>query len=301
MRLSQTLACLAVTVAAMPAPHAQPRPADRPVTQADLEHLEQKLEQRIEAQQHLIERLLQLNEQYLRQVAALASELKPTPGAGDARPQVAAQPAPRDEPRPPDARGAVKPKPPAHLVGTLVGKISGAGGEGVVYIDDVAGISHGVATMSQQSKQFSPHTLVVARGTRVEFPNHDAIFHNVFSVTPDSSFDLGSYRQGASRSVTMTRTGVITVYCNLHPQMIGYILVAPGPLYAQAAGDGSFRLPGVPVGHHRVVAWAPNARLVTAEVEVSEAEPVTVNLTVVRSDPGPHTNKEGMAYGSYKE
>src|SRR5262245_45564387 len=112
MRLSQTLACLAVTVAAMPTPHAQPRPADWPVTQADLERLEQKLEQRIEAQQRLIEKLLQLNEQYLRQVLALASELKPTPAAVDARPQVAtAQPAPRDEPRPPDARGAVKPKP----------------------------------------------------------------------------------------------------------------------------------------------------------------------------------------------
>jgi plastocyanin len=299
MRLSQTLACLTATVAAMSAPYAQPRPADRPVTQADLERLEQKLEQRIEAQQHLIEKLLQLNEQYLRQILALAAELKPTPVAGDARP-VVAQPAPRDEPKPPDTRGAVKPKPPQRL-GTLVGKISGAGGEGVVYIDDVAGTSRGVATMSQQSKQFSPHTLVVARGTRVEFPNRDAIFHNVFSVTPDNSFDLGSYRQGASRSVTMTKTGVITVYCNLHPQMIGYILVAPSALYAQAAADGSFRLPNVPVGHHRVVAWAPNAKLVTADVDVSDAEPVTVNLAVVRGDPGPHTNKDGMAYGSYKE
>jgi plastocyanin len=284
----------------MRTPYAQPRPTDRPVTQADLERLEQKLEQRIEAQQHLIEKLLQLNEQYLRQVLALASELKQPPAAGDARPQVAAQPAPRDEPRPPDARGAVKPKPPQRL-GTLVGKISGAGGDGVVYIDDIAGTSHGVATMSQQSKQFSPRTLVVARGTRVEFPNHDAIFHNVFSVTPDNSFDLGSYRQGASRNVTMTKTGAITVYCNLHPQMIGYILVTPGPLYAQVAGDGSFRLPNVPVGHHRIVAWAPNARPVTAEVDVSETEPPPINLTVVRIDPGPHTNKEGMAYSSYKE
>lgn len=304
MRLSPVLACLAVAVVAItaiPAPHAQPRPADRPVTQADLDRLEQKLAQKIEAQQHMIQRLIQLNEQYLRQIAALASELTPTPpAAGDARPAVA-QPAPRDEPRPPDARSAVKPKPPARAMGTLVGKLGGAGGEGVVYIDDVAAISHGVATMNQQGKQFAPHTLVVARGTRVEFPNRDAIFHNVFSVTPDNAFDLGSYRQGSSRSVTMTKPGVITVYCNLHPQMIGYILVTPSPLYAQTAGDGTFRLSGVPVGHHRVVAWAPNAKLVTAEVDVSEVDPVTVNLTVVRGDPGPHTNKDGMAYGSYHE
>ena len=298
MRLSPVVVCLAVAVVAIvaiPAPHAQPRAADRPVTQADLDRIEQKLAQKIEAQQHLIERLIQLNEQYLRQIAALASELTPTPpAAGDARPVVA-------QPGPPDARGAVKPKPASRAAGTLVGKISGAGGEGVVYLDDVASTSHGVATMNQQSKQFAPHTLVVARGTRVEFPNHDAIFHNVFSVTPDNAFDLGSYRQGSSRSVTMTKTGAITVYCNLHPQMIGYILVTPSPLYAQATGDGTFRLTGVPIGHHRVVAWAPNAKLVTAEIDVTDVEPVTVNLTVVRSDPGPHTNKDGMAYGSYRD
>jgi plastocyanin len=295
MRFGQLLVCLAVAVAAVPEPRAQPRPADRPVTRADLDRLEQKLE----AQQRLIEKLIQLNEQYLRQVLALESDLTPTPPAGDAK-AVVAWPAPRDEPKPPDARAAAKPKPATRPVGTLVGKISGAGGEGVVYVEDVTAAAHGTATMNQQGKQFSPRMLVVARGTRVEFPNRDAIFHNVFSVTPDNSFDLGSYRQGASRNVTMTKTGVVTVYCNLHPQMIGYILVAPSSLYAQTAGDGSFRLPNVPVGHHRLVAWAPNAKPVTAEVDVTDAD-VTANLTVVRSDPGPHTNKDGMAYGSYKE
>jgi hypothetical protein len=135
----------------------------------------------------------------------------------------------------------------------------------------------------------------------VEFPNRDAVFHNVFSVTPDNSFDLGGYRQGTSRSVTMAKTGLITVYCNLHPQMIGYILVAPSPLYAQAAGDGSFRLPNVPVGHHRVVAWAPDAKAVVSEIDVGEADSATIEFELKRGRSGPHTNKDGMAYGSYKE
>jgi len=291
MRSSQVLAGFVVALAFVPQARSDPRPQDRPVTQADLERIEQKLE----AQQRILDKLIQLNEQYLRQVAALAAEAgSPSPEASS----VAAKP--RDEPRP-DARvAAVKPRPVAKT-GTIVGKVAGGGGEAFVYVDDVVAASHGVATMNQQGKQFSPRLLAVAKGTRVEFPNRDAVFHNVFSVTPDNSFDLGSYQQGASKSVTMTRPGVVTVYCNLHPQMIGYILVAPGPLFVQAGGDGAYRLANVPVGHHRVVAWAPNAKPVTMEVDVPEGEPATLAFALKRGHPGPHTNKDGMAYGSYQE
>ena len=100
--------------------------------------------------------------------------------------------------------------------------------------------------MKQEGKAFSPSTLVVTKGTRVDFPNRDAIFHNVFSVTPDNSFDLGSYRQGESKSVTMAKTGVVTVYCNMHPQMVGHILVVPNGNYVRAGKDGFFRLTNVP-------------------------------------------------------
>lgn len=292
MKFSQVLAACTMIVASTSSTRADPRSSE-PVTQADLERLEQKLD----AQQRLIDKLIQLNEQYLRQLVALASDAA-QPSTGDPRP-VVARPLPD---KPADLRPTPgKTRSAARAVGTLVGKISGGGGEAVVYIEDVSGASRGVATMNQLNKQFSPGVLVVAKGTKVEFPNRDAIFHNVFSVTPDNSFDLGSYRQGSSRSVTMTRPGVVTVYCNLHPQMIGYILVTPSTLYAQTAADGTFRLPNIPVGHHRVAVWAPNAKPVVTEVDVSESEPATVDLAVVRGHAGPHTNKDGMPYGSYKE
>src|SRR4051794_31704370 len=36
------------------------------------------------------------------------------------------------------------------------------------------------AEMLQKDKTFSPHILVVPKGTRVDFPNLDPIFHNAF-------------------------------------------------------------------------------------------------------------------------
>jgi len=172
----------------------------------------------------------------------------------------------------------------------------------VVYVDNIKepAIERTVEIV-QKDRSFVPNVMVVQKGTRVSFPNSDPFLHNVFSPSPTSPFDLGSYRQGASRNVTMTKTGAITVYCNLHPQMIGYILVTPSTLYVQTAADGTFRLPNVPIGHHRVAVWAPNAKPVTSEIDVTESEPVTVDLALVRGHAGPHTNKDGMPYGSYKE
>ncbi|TMQ05596.1 MAG: hypothetical protein E6J90_48520 [Deltaproteobacteria bacterium] len=133
----------------------------------------------------------------------------------------------------------------------------------------------------------------------MQFPNLDAFFHNVFSVTPDNSFDLGSYRQGETKSITMSKPGVVSVYCNMHPQMVGHILVVPNGNYVRAGKDGFFRLQNVPAGHHRIVAWAPESKPVSAEAEVNETEAVTVELELKRGRSGPHLKKDGLPYGSY--
>jgi plastocyanin len=195
-----------------------------------------------------------------------------------------------------------KPAPkPAGKVGNIVGKIKGPP-NAHIYIEGAAPITKGAAAaMKQEGKQFVPQVLVVQKGTKVEFPNRDAIFHNVFSVTPDNSFDLGSYRQGESRSVNMLKPGVVSVYCNMHPQMVGHILVVPNQHFAAAGKDGFFRIPNVPVGKHKVVAWAPNSKPVTSEIEVTEGEAASLELELKPGRASQHQNKDGLPYGSYKD
>ena len=41
---------------------------------------------------------------------------------------------------------------------------------------------------------FVPALLPVQVGTRVEFPNLDDTYHNIFSFSPAKRFDLGRYR-----------------------------------------------------------------------------------------------------------
>jgi hypothetical protein len=82
--------------------------------------------------------------------------------------------------------------------------------------------------------------------------------------------------------------------------MVGHILVVPNGNYVRAGKDGFFRLTNVPAGKHRIVAWAPDAKPVVSELEVSEAEPVTVELELKPRRAGSHLKKDGMPYGSYE-
>lgn len=73
--------------------------------------------------------------------------------------------------------------------------------------------------VTQKDKQFSPQELTIGVGDTVEFLNEDPLHHNIFSLSDLKMFDLGSFPQGESRSVTFNEAGSLTVECAVHPQM----------------------------------------------------------------------------------
>lgn len=262
-----------------------------------------RLEERLEEQQQLLLKLIQLQQAQLEVLMKLVGG-----GAGKSLTLPAGavvSPPPVDPPV--NSKKKAPPPAPVQRLGDIEGRVSAKGGrlaDAVVYVEDVSARPvRGVTTeMSQIDKQFSPRSLVVQRGTKVVFTNLDPIFHNVFSLTPGNSFDLGTYRKGDSpRPVVMNKPGLIKVFCNLHPQMIGHVLVVPNGFFAKVNKDGTFKIPGVPVGKRRVVAWMPNSVPVTREVDLSE-DGASLNFSLSQDDlSSTHTNKFGQPYGSYKE
>src|SRR5262245_28405459 len=59
--------------------------------------------------------------------------------------------------------------------------------------------------MEQEGLAFRPHVLAIEKGTEVEFPNRDMLFHNVFSLSRPATFDLGRFPQNASKSLKFTK------------------------------------------------------------------------------------------------
>jgi plastocyanin len=175
--------------------------------------------------------------------------------------------------------------------------------EAYVYVEGTRGPSGRGKTLEikQRDKQFSPQVAVVAVGTRLSFPNFDAVFHNVFSRSPGNAFDLGGIKAGEKPgSVVVSQPGHLEIFCNIHSKMRADVLVVPSGYYAKVRADGSFEIPSVPIGARKLVLWGPSLKAASQRVEVAPGG-TTVSFTPEAEPTKPHTNKYGQPYGSYDE
>ena len=136
--------------------------------------------------------------------------------------------------------------------------------------------------LAQKSQGFEPRVLPVAVGSRVDFPNLDPIYHNVFSVSPPKRFDLGKYGQGKSKSLVFDKPGLVNVYCDIHSNMEAFIVVLPNAWFAQPDADGRFTLPPLPAGTYKVRVWHPDLGDRTVEVTVSDEQTRDVELSFLQ-------------------
>lgn len=137
------------------------------------------------------------------------------------------------------------------------------------------------ARMNQRNEQFVPRVLAVTVGTVVDFPNNDLPFHNVMSLAPGNSFDLGRYPRGQSRSVHFDTPGIVPVICDIHTHMSAYILVFSHPFFAVTDTEGRYALSGVPAGTHALKVWS-ELGIANPQVVTMGSEPLEADFTVVR-------------------
>jgi plastocyanin len=152
--------------------------------------------------------------------------------------------------------------------------------------------------MATEGKQFVPRMVVLGLGSSVTFPNHDPFNHNVFSLSPEGSFDLGLYGRGQAKSATFNRPGIVRVYCNVHAQMRGLVLVLESALHTQPGGDGSFQLDGVPPGNYTLHAWHERGGESTQPLKVTgrALAPVAITLDARGYRLVQHKDKNGQSY-----
>ncbi len=189
---------------------------------------------------------------------------------------------------------------------TISGRVSIEGASGgaasgvIVYAERLDGdlpIETSSFALTQRKKLFSPRILAIPAGSRVDFPNEDLIFHNVFSLTRPEAFDLGLYRAGASKSHVFRQPGFYRVFCNIHPHMTAVVLVLPTSLIVEADPSGNFRM-DLPAGRYRVTAWSERSEPSTVEIQVSSGSASLNGLSLDESGfvATPHTNKHGRKY-----
>ena len=112
-------------------------------------------------------------------------------------------------------------------------------------------------TVAQKDFAFLPPLLAIEAGTKVEFPNLDDTYHNIFSYSPAKRFDLGRYppNENPPPFQVFDKTGLVTLRCDIHEHMRGLILVLDTPYFAITDGEGRYRLTNLPAGHFTIKAW----------------------------------------------
>ena len=127
------------------------------------------------------------------------------------------------------------------------------------------------AAMAQKDLQFTPGTLIVAKGSTVAFPNLDRVRHSVYSFSKIARFEIDLYGRDQTRTQRFAVAGSAALGCNIHDNMRGYVRVVDTPYAAKTNGNGIVNISGVPGGSATVTIWHPRLRAPGNEVRYTVA------------------------------
>jgi len=157
---------------------------------------------------------------------------------------------------------------------TLVINVQGADGRAlpgaVVRVRPLDAQAHHAApvhaVMDQVNRAFEPDLLVIPVGSTVEFPNSDSVSHQIYSFSPAKRFQLPLYRGKPYPPVHFDQAGLVTLGCNIHDEMLAYLLVTDAPWFGRTNSAGAWTV-DLPRGRYRVELWHPRLRDSEADLE----------------------------------
>jgi len=135
------------------------------------------------------------------------------------------------------------------------------------------------AIMDQVNLAFEPDVLVLPVKSSVQFPNSDVVRHQVYSFSSPHRFQLPLYRGKPYPPILFDQPGVITLGCNIHDNMLAYIVVTDAPYFGRTDSAGSWAAPAMPSGRYRVRVWHP---LASEPADVEQVVQVGADRDVVQ-------------------
>jgi plastocyanin len=141
--------------------------------------------------------------------------------------------------------------------------------------------------VEQANKQFTHRVTVVPMGSEVAFPNRDKVRHHVYSFSPIKTFELKLYNGTPSNPVLFDKSGIAVLGCNIHDNMLAWVVVVETPYYGLTAAAGKVKLDNVPPGNYKLRTWHPELPPGAAAPEQALVVPAAgATLTVQMALPG---------------
>jgi plastocyanin len=132
--------------------------------------------------------------------------------------------------------------------------------------------------IDQKGFRFLPHVVALQTGSAVRFLNNDPEPHNVYS--PEGRYNLGTWPTGDTKDYVFKKAGVYSQLCNIHPDMLAFVVVLDTPFFAVTDELGNYLIRNVPPGTYKLVVWHEKKDGLEREVTVEAGRPLKLDLVV---------------------
>ena len=132
--------------------------------------------------------------------------------------------------------------------------------------------------LDQKNLVFIPRVLPILKGTTVDFLNSDDVQHNVFAPGKVEKFNLGTWGLGGVRDHTFNKPGEVVILCNVHSEMVAYIIILESPYFVKTDPDGNFKIENIPAGTYVLKTWHEKMKSAPQEVNIAKGEIKEIHL-----------------------
>ncbi len=142
--------------------------------------------------------------------------------------------------------------------------------------------------IQQLDREFVPRVTVVPVGARISLPNNDAVPHSVYSFSAAKQFEFEVYVGSSPQVLTLDKAGIVTLGCNIHDWMVGYVVVVDTPFAQSTDARGAVSFANVPEGDYELRVWHPRQKSGDLTSQISIVEPgqpqsVTIDVSPPRA------------------
>lgn len=114
-----------------------------------------------------------------------------------------------------------------------------------------------VSSVAMNGRRFVPAASVTQTGSEIRIRNLDGVYHHLFGRSTAGEIDLGAHAPGSEATVTVRMPGEFHLFCRMHSDELGRLLVIPHHAWTQPDSIGRFKLAGLPSGNYRLRVWHP--------------------------------------------
>ena len=126
---------------------------------------------------------------------------------------------------------------------------------------------------------YTPHVVLIPVNTELVIYNDDGILHNLHTYSEKNPpFNISQPKYKKKIKKKFKEPEIITIKCDVHGWMTGYIVVVDHPYVALSNATGEYTISNIPPGTYQVEFW--HEKLGTVQKEVTIGAGATTSLDV---------------------